>query len=128
MDEEGSDLFPPRKNFYYGGKKMITERIQAELHALGITPCYRGYEQLACAVELAVSNEADLKDITKRIYWVVAEKCGCKRSCVERNIRTVIFVAWHCNRARLRMLARYPLNAPPTASKMIAILVKQVKE
>lgn len=85
MDEEGSDLFPPRKNFYYGGKKMITERIQAELHALGITPCYRGYEQLACAVELAVSNEADLKDITKRIYWVVAEKCGCKRSCVERR-------------------------------------------
>lgn len=100
----------------------ITDCIKTELQILRIPPCYHGYKQSRLAIELAVEDEDRLMDITKQIYWIVAETCSCDRACIERNIRTVIHVAWKENPSRLSVLAGYQLNAPPSASEFISML------
>ncbi len=105
----------------------ISNRIQDELHALGITKRYHGYTQIICAIELALENENRLMDVTKQIYWVVADACACSRSCVERNIRTISHVAWKTNPARLKEIAGYPLTASPASSEFISIMVAHLQ-
>ena len=93
-----------------------------ELQSLGITANYKGYQQTALAVQLALQDEERLRHVTKEIYWVVADQIGCGQSTVERNIRTAAQVAWKINPARLQRLAGYPFRASPSASELISIL------
>ena len=105
----------------------ITAYIKRDLQVLGIPPCYHGYKQSRLAIELAVEDEDRLLDITKQIYWTVAETCSCDRACIERNIRTVIHIAWKANRSRLNALAGRQLNAPPFASEFISMLSAHIQ-
>lgn len=98
------------------------ERIQNELQLLGITKRYRGYTQVLLAIELEMENEECLQNVTEQVYKVVAGRCSCDPSCVERNIRTVSHVAWKANRARLRTIAGYPLYAFPAAAEFISLM------
>lgn len=106
---------------------MYKKIIYDELQRLGVTKNYCGCKQLALAVGLAIEDESRLLHITKEIYWEVADLCGCDRSDVERNIRTMAHRAWKVNPSRLMRLAGYPLNASPSVSELITMLVIYVQ-
>lgn len=101
-------------------------RIFNELQYLGVTANYKGRRQAAMAIELAMQDEERLNNVTKEIYWVVADSLGCNRLDVERNLRTVSHRAWKVSRSRLREIARYDLTAAPTASEFISIVASHM--
>ena len=82
-----------------------TALMHEELQALGITPNYKGYQQAVCAIQLALEEESRLRNVTKEIYWVVADAMGCARSDIERNLRTLSLRAWRVNPLRLQEIA-----------------------
>lgn len=104
----------------------MENQIKETLRALGVTTNYYGFYRTIAAVELVLENNERLQSVTREIYWVIAENCGCKRSAVERNIRTVIQRAWRINPKRLIVMAGYPLTEPPTASEFIEIIANYV--
>ncbi len=103
------------------------EQIEREIQLLGITKRYRGYRQTAFSVELVLENEDCLYNVTEQIYQVVARRCSCGSSCIERNIRTASHTAWRMNLPRLRLIAGYPISAPPSASEFISILATYIQ-
>ena len=104
-----------------------TALIHEELQALGITPNYKGYQQAVCAIQLALEEESRLRNVTKEIYWVVADAMGCARSDIERNLRTLSLRAWRVNPLRLQEIAPYPLSAPPAASQRITTHIQRLR-
>lgn len=106
---------------YHGGNKMLN-RIYSLLASLGITANYVGFFYVAHAVELAVSDMENLLLVTKRIYPEIAKYHHTSAKNVERNIRTVINVAWDSNPGLLENLAGRPLPEKPTATEFLAIL------
>lgn len=105
----------------------MNKEIHKQLGCLGITANYSGFHHVACAVMLAVQEPKQLLFITKTLYTSVAQRYGTKWSCVERNIRTVVALAWNDRREYLETLAGYPLKQKPTASQFIAILVAHIQ-
>lgn len=91
------------------------------LARLGIGSKYRGYQLTALAVHLSINN-ADGVPPLKNLYTDISKMCKCSFSSIERNIRTVIKVAWDCNRDLLAKIATYPLTRPPTVTQFIDIL------
>ena len=100
----------------------MTGIVEEIFQSLGISRTYYGYSQAVCAIELALEDETRLCNITKEIYWKVADSCGCNHADIERNIRTIISRAWQKNPELLSKMARYPLHAPPTVSEFIDIV------
>ena len=81
-----------------------------------------GAPTLTYAVYLAVLHPKRLLLVTKLLYPAVAKHYKTSWQRVERNIRTVIGIAWNCNRPLLAELAGHPLPEKPTASHFLAIL------
>lgn len=100
----------------------MKDYIESILRRLGITRKYIGYYAVLYSVILVIEDESRLLKVTKQIYQPVSEMCGCKLSSVERNIRTVIFIAWDANRTFLNELFGFELNAPPSVSQFIDVL------
>ena len=100
--------------------------IEDELRALGVTKKYRGYAQAVLAIELVLEDVSRLLNMTKEVYWRVAELCDCGRSDIERNLRTISHRAWKVNPDRLEEIAGYPLSTSPTASELITILASHI--
>ena len=92
------------------------------LKKLGVTPNYIGFRQTQSAVELVQEEPDALLLVTKCLYPVVAKEYGTTWKAVERNIRSVINMAWDRNPALLQELAGYPLGDKPRAAQFIAIL------
>lgn len=95
------------------------------LKRLGITPNYIGFHQTITAVELAKCEPDMLCLVTKSLYPEVAKSYGSSWKTVERNIRSVVSMAWERNPDLLRELAGYPLDSKPRAAQFIAILADQ---
>ena len=92
------------------------------LRLLGVGGNCSGHRITAEAV-LLVSKEPDrLLNVTKQVYQVVGQRCGCSWQGVERAIRSAAKRAWLRNSRYLIELARYPLEGPPTSSEFIDIL------
>lgn len=89
------------------------------LHSLAITGNYHGYSLTVTAIKLVLEDSSLLYNVTKRLYPQVADLCGCKTECVERNIRTVILHAWKVRRDRLNEIAGYTLSAPPSVTEFL---------
>ena len=103
-------------------------RICGLLYRLGITANYTGFFHTSYAVYLAVQQPERLLLVTKWLYPEVARHYKTTWHCVERNIRTVVRIAWDTNPARLEELARHPLYQRPTASGFLAILALHFSE
>lgn len=106
----------------------MNNELYSLLHQLGITSNYTGFFHAAYAVSLAVQQPERLLLVTKWLYPEVAKRYGTTSGCVERNIRTVVRVAWASNRPLLEALARRQLDSRPTASQFLSILVNSVRE
>ena len=105
--------------------KTIIENI---LNSLNISRRYLGYRLTVYAVTLVLENENRLLHIVKEVYAPTAKMANCSIYCVERNIRTVIFIAWNNNREFLNEIAGAKLSVPPTVSEFIDILSQYIKE
>lgn len=96
--------------------------ITALLRRLGITANYTGFFQLACAIQLCMAQPERLLMITKWVYPDVAKQYKTSWTAVERNIRTVIGVAWKQERPFLEHLAQRKLPGKPGAAQLMAII------
>ena len=89
---------------------------------MGITPNYNGFFQTLMAVQLALQDPSQLTYVTKFLYPDVADSYGTSWSSVERNIRTIISIAWECNHPLLEQVARRPLIDKPKVSQFLSFL------
>lgn len=92
------------------------------LHRLGVTANYKGFFQLAFAVQLCVENPERLHLVTKLVYPDVAKRYCTSWKAVERNIRTVSRVAWNEGRPLLDQMAGRSLTCQPSTARLLAIL------
>lgn len=69
------------------------------------------------------TNPEDLLLITKSLYPKVAKKHETSVQAVERNLRTVVTVAWKSNPALLQEMAGYPMSGRPSVSKFLGIVL-----
>ena len=92
------------------------------LYRLGVTADYIGFFQASYAIYLAILHPKRLLHLTKLLYPAVAKRYDTSWQRVERNIRTVIGIAWDCNRTLLIELARHPMHERPSPAHFIAIL------
>lgn len=93
------------------------------LKKLGITPNYVGFHQVLSAVEFVNQEPDALFSVTKTLYPAIAKEYGTTWKAVERNIRSVVSMAWDRNPALVRDMAGYPLKAKPKAAQFIAMLI-----
>ena len=103
---------------------VITREV---LHSLSITGNYRGFLYTVIACELIYDDETRLYNVTHGIYYEIANICNCKVYTVERNIRTIIFIAWQEQRERLNEIAGFTLSAPPSVSEFLSIITNYVR-
>ena len=96
--------------------------IQHLLYSLGITEQYTGFFQTVYAVQLSIGDIDRLQLVTKLIYPDVAGRYGTTWTAVERNIRTIISIAWDTDPLLLSELAGFPLRRKPTNTNFLAIL------
>lgn len=97
-------------------------KIRELLCCLGITANYMGFYYTSYAVSLAMKNMECLSLVTKYLYPEVAKHYHTTSACVERNIRTVIQIAWSQNPSLLIQLSKDTKLRKPTAAQFIAIL------
>lgn len=97
-------------------------KIYTLLYQLGITANYVGFFHTSYAVYLAARQPDRLLLVTKWLYPEVAKHYATTWKCVERNIRTVINIAWDTNPELLEKLACHSLPQKPKASKFLSIL------
>lgn len=102
--------------------------VRDKISRLGITVRYNGFEQTVCAVSIALAEPDSLTLVSKLVYPDVARRFGVSWRVVERNIRTVIGVAWEHNQQYLCELAGHELTRKPTASDFVAILANAVSK
>lgn len=93
------------------------------LRTLGVGRRFIGHAIISVAVPLAVEDETRLYCVSRQLYPEVAAKLDCTVGCVERNIRTVIDLAWRNNPDYLSELAGYKLSQPPNVKQFLDILV-----
>ena len=98
------------------------DRLYRLLNRLGITANYAGFHHVAYAVYLTYQKPDSLLLVTKRLYPDVARQYSTRWQRVERNIRTVIAIAWEENRPLLEALAGYPLLRRPQPVQFLSIL------
>lgn len=96
--------------------------IYDRLYRLGLAAVYTGFFHTSFAVYLAVIRPEVLLSVTKELYPEVAKHYGTSASCVERNIRTAVGIAWDRNRLLLEKYAGCRLTRKPKPSEFIAIL------
>jgi len=98
------------------------------LRHLGIHATYLGSYYLNYAIDLTLSDDTYLLNLTKRLYPAIAEKFEVSPACVERNIRTAVNVCWmYGNRDLLNKIAGYELNSRPANGEFISILTGYIK-
>lgn len=102
------------------------QAIWALLHSLGITENYVGSSQLVYAVRLAQEKPERLSSVTKELYPEVAKAFHTSWQCVERNIRTVIELAWNLDPSRVSELEEFPLSKRPRPTQFISLLLNQL--
>lgn len=103
---------------------MKEREIQRLVRTLGIGATYRGYRYLNYGIELCMQDENYLLAVSKLLYPKIAKEYSATSSSVERDIRTVINVCWERgNQQLLKEISFRPLNAKPTSSVFLDILV-----
>lgn len=100
----------------------MLNKVYLLLSGLGITANYTGFFYAAQAVCLCASDMEYLLLVTKRLYPEVANCYSTSAKSVERNIRTVVDIAWECNPDFLMHLAQRNLQTKPTVTEFLAIL------
>lgn len=100
----------------------MQQKIVSLFCTLGITPNYKGFFYMGYALLLVCEDARWLQKVTQRLYPQIAERYHTTASCVERDLRWVIHVAWNRNPHRLIQLAQRALHTAPTTVQMLSML------
>lgn len=107
-------------------------QVKQILWRLGIPVHMRGYLYLKSAILLVVMHAEPFYMLTKEIYPSVAKKYGSTVSCVERDIRYVIEVAWSCGGMdewnAMHGFTTWRTTSTPTNSEFIAMIADYLLE
>ena len=97
------------------------------LHRLGVTANYKGYSYTAYALALCTEQPDMLLLVTKCLYPAVAKRYQTTWKAVERDIRTVIGVAWARNPLLLGQIADCPLEERPRCAQFLAMAAEDMR-
>ena len=97
-------------------------RTYGVLHRLGLSANYRGFYQMAWAVQLARREPGRLLLVTKCIYPDVARHCRTSQMAVERNLRTAGKVIWEARTPLLREVVGEGSGARPCTARLLAMI------
>ena len=100
----------------------VEEQANRLIMSCGVTPNYIGFKQTVCAVCIDVKNPDALTLVSKQIYAAVAQYYGTSWKAVERNLRTIVTIAWETNPLSICQIAGYALNTKPTVSQFLSII------
>lgn len=100
--------------------------ISCLLLQLGITPNYMGYYQLTRSIELLLEKPERLQCVQKEIYFEIAAQYHVDWKTVERNIRTVVNLAWQKNSSTLSQMSVFPLASRPSNIEFFVLLMTQL--
>lgn len=100
----------------------ITSAIYSILYDLGVSAETTSFFHTAYAIRLATEDPQKLLLVTKWLYPEVARHYHANWHAVERNIRTVVRLAWIRRAKYLEVLAGKPLPNRPTPSQFLTIL------
>lgn len=100
----------------------ICNEVQQLIYSLGVSGNYKGFCQTTYAVVLAVQDPQYLLSVTKKLYPDVAKYFGTTWTAVERNIRTIVAIAWETDSERLSAIAGYSLSQKPNVAQFLSIL------
>lgn len=91
--------------------------VKGILRQLGVGHSYQGYEYVTYGLLLVLQDKSRLEFVTKSLYPDIASKYHTSWKCVERNIRTVIDVAWKDGNSGLlgRICGNKPIQKPRNA-------------
>lgn len=92
------------------------------LRRLGVTEKYMGFRYVAYASALAAADPDRLLLVTKLLYPDIAKRFETSWSAVERDMRTVINIAWKQNPTFLDYLSQAHLEHKPSCAHFLAIL------
>lgn len=93
-----------------------------------MTTNYRGFYYTAYAVWLCTQEPETLHYITKWLYPAVAKRYGTNWQSVERNIRTVVGVAWRRNPELMCSMAGCALSGRPASGKFLSMVANWVQK
>lgn len=100
----------------------MEEELEMLLREMGVHRLYKGRYPMIRAVEIVREDENRLFNVVNEIYKAIGTERGVKWTAIERQMRTVVSVAWKTNSQSLAKIAGYPLIEPPTVSEFIEIL------
>lgn len=84
---------------------------------------YKGFYQLANALELVIADESRLCSLMN-IYREIAEKHGVNLKCVEKNIRTANEYAWkHGGQDFINEISGENLSVEPETGELLEIFL-----
>lgn len=76
---------------------------------------YKGFSQLAAALEIALENEDHLLHVMTDIYEETAKRQNTTQSCIQKNLRKLVEVIWKGEGPRrLESLTGVYYPEPPT--------------
>lgn len=101
-------------------------RTEEILEQLNVTRRYTGRPYAATGIELVIEDEGLLRDVTKRLYPQLGEQYHDTWRNIQRNLRTVVDVAYRTNRAYLEYLAHRTLDTCPTPADFIDIIASHL--
>ena len=97
------------------------------LYRMGITAKYVGFFHASYALWLVLLQPDRLQLVTKRLYPEVAKHYGTNWKAVERNIRSVISLAWELRPEILNRIAGERLEGPPRCVQFLSILAAYLR-
>ena len=99
-----------------------TETVHAVIAQLGAGYNYKGTAMIERAVLHAIREPDSLQLVTKRLYPQVARELDTTPQRVERNIRTVIDVAWHENQQEFYSVLNHNFSRKPTNAVFLSAM------
>jgi len=101
------------------------------LHRLAVPPHVKGYTFLVAAIPMVVEEPEILQSMMTRLYPVIGQRYHSTTSCVERNIRHAIELAWNrCRVDEIENAFGNTLDAnkdKPTNREFIAMLADHIR-
>ena len=98
------------------------------LYWLGITAKYAGFFHASYAIFIAKQQPDRLALVTKWLYPEVARRYNTNWRAVEKNIRTVVSVAWETRPRQLEHIAHQKLEHKPKNTQFLKMLALYTPE
>lgn len=94
---------------------------------LGLSPFYKGYNQLVCVMRLALAEDAPERIVAQDLYKQAAAQLGCDYKSIERNIRTLIKRAREIDPEFFSHIAGHKLHGRIGSAQFIDIMRSYAK-